>query len=558
MKTRGTLSLAMIAALSAQAAHADLFTDAQAQALAAQPYNSNGASLINVHSTMANGQGAPAPASWNGMYADSVGTPGAGGNALTLPQAVQPWAWSWFPMYQCSLVYWRPTTVGPVSLSPLEKLDTFANSNGQAEPFAAGFESCDARPWVAQQRNLPAGHNLTRAYAESGNQTKIPWQGGQSVDVGWWGHCNGWAAAAVSFPEAQLPGRYLNLQKNAVRFLNRPEFGDTGQDGPGRGGGLIGLYQEYPAQQMYMYTEDIKSILCEYGMQLKPNPTFSAGRRYDSPSADVSEYFYDRRADGSVVIPQDATLLWVALIIDGQTVGGWQVPKGYPEAQLQQWRSQIEQYYKYYYQGRQVYTQCTARYSNLPMAPTEDDLASMPSLPRKEYLDCDPLDFHAKVTAAFAANHGLIAEVSPGAEIWNFPVMNYAYNFTDIYEVPYNQGAQFVRGASGDASSLYNLYGYDASRLAVRGNQRVLRYRVGAMQVTLTEVSQPTVKNYQFFAFYDGNNASIGSAWAGASLTDHPDFCWYPDLDNPGIPSAGNPYVHAADLKVLLPGLPIR
>jgi hypothetical protein len=129
---------------------------------------------------------------------------------------------------------------------------------------------------------------------------------------------------------------------------------------------------------------------------------------------------------------------------------------------------------------------------------------------------------------------------------------------SQFYEVPFNTNASFVRGASGDASSLFNLARLDRNRLPRRGAQQVLRYRVGQMRVTLQKVTEPYDENYQFMVFYGDGDASIGATWAGASLTKHPDFVWYPDLDNPGTPSAGNPYVKAADLKALLPDLPIR
>lgn len=563
---RSMLSIFMVAATLSQvpAARADLFDDARTDGSRAAVYYQDNTRLMDVRSDMAVNTYAYNNV-YPAVYSDTAATPAAASNVLQLPAEVQPWGWSWFPFYQCSLVYWRPTQVGPVPMSSLEKLDTFAHNNGNGQPFAAAFEACDARPWVSQAKNLPAGHNLTKAYYENGQQTTIPWQasGGSSrVDISWWGHCNGWAAAAVSFPESKLPGRQVPLQKNEIRYLNRPEYEQMGADNGGRGGGLIGLYQQYSGNSMYIYTEDLKCMLTEYGMQLRPNPAFSSGRRYDAPSADIDEYFFERRADGTVIIPQDATLLWVALVFDGQTVGGWQIPRGYPESNLQQWRVQLEQTYRYYYPGHQIYTMCTARYTNLPLQPTEDDLRDMPPLVRKGFLDVDPLEFHAKATAAFngqsGKRHALICEVSAGSQIWNFPMKQYAYNMSQIQQVAYNPNATFARGANGDANSLFNLARLSASRLPVVNGQRVLKYRVGTMRVTLQKVSETYDENYQFFAFYDQSDASIGAVWAGQSLTKHPDFVWYPDLDNPGSPQAGNPYVRAADLKALLPELPIR
>jgi hypothetical protein len=573
MMRRGTLT-ALVLAVAAQTAHANLFDEARAEALAHSRSESN-MRMLNVYSDD------PANASnrLNLSNTFNFTQPAPNTNATqagyTLPAEKQPWGWSWFPFYQCSQVYWRPTQVGlsgqyqgqGIPMSALEKLDSVAHNRGHNEPFSAGFEASDARPWIAQSKGLPAGHNLTLAVAEAGGQTTVPWQQqGQSqgnIDISWWGHCNGWAAASVSFPESQLAAKYVQLAKQELRFLNREFFNQPGQDRGFRGGGgLIGMYQQVPAQQIYMFTEDFKSILTEFGMQLRPTPAFSSGRRYEAPSADVEEHFFERRSDGSVIIPTDATMLWIALYFDGQVVGGWQIPRGYPEAQLQQWRVQIEQYYRYYYPGRQIYTMATARYTNLPMAPTEDQLRDLPALVRKTFLDVDPLEFHQKASQAFSGSggrqHALIVEKEAGVQVWNFPMKAYQYSFSGMSEVAYNANASFQRGSSTDPSALFNLTKLDRNRLPRRGNQPVLRYRVGSMRVTLQEVSQPKDENYRFLVFYGEGDQSIGSSWAAESLTKHPDFVWYPDLDNPGVPSAGNPYVRADDLRSMLPGLPIR
>lgn len=571
MMRRGTLTALLLATLAAQA-EANLFDDARSEALR-QTRSGGGPRMLQVYSQDpadgASGLRVADAFSYSQPYFDGR----ASQQGYTLPQEAQPWGWSWFPFYQAAQVYWRPTQVGltgqyqgqGIPMSALEKLDSIAHNRGNAQPYSAGFEASDTRPWVSQARGLPAGHNLTLAVAEAGG-TNVPWQqqgqGSSTVDVSWWGHCNGWAAASVSFPEAQLTPRYVQLAKQELRFLNRQYFNEPGQDRGFRGNGLIGMYQQVPAQQIYVFTEDFKSMLTEFGMQMRPNPAFSSGRRYEAPSADIEEYFFERRSDGSVVIPNDATMLWVALYFDGQVVGGWQIPRGYPEGQLQQWRMQIEQYYRYYYPGRQVYTMAVARYSNLPMHPTEDQLRDLPALVRKTFLDVDPMEFHEKALKAFSGSggkqHSLIVEVSAGAQVWNFPMKAYQYTFSGMAELPYNAGARIAGGASTDPSALFNLARLDRNRLPRRGDQPVVRYRVGSMRVTLQKVTEQYDENYRFVVFYGDGDQSIGSTWAAESLTKHADFVWYPDLDNPGVPSAGNPYVKADDLRSMLPGLPIR
>ncbi|MBI4862667.1 MAG: hypothetical protein HY815_20765, partial [Candidatus Riflebacteria bacterium] len=219
-------------------------------------------------------------------------------------------------------------------------------------------------------------------------------------------------------------------------------------------------------------------------------------------------------------------------------------------------------YYRYYYTGHTIYILAIARYTNLPLNPTENDLRDMPSLVRKGFLDSAPLDVHTKALAAFSGNggkpHGLVAEVYAGSQIWNFPVKQYAFNLSAIGETAYNSGATFARGANADPSALFNLMKLDQNQLPNRNNRRVIRYRHGTMQMVLQEFGQAKTKSYQFMIFYGGSDTPLGSSWMGQSLTDHPDFVWYPDLDNPGDPRGGNPYVKASDLKALCPDLPLR
>lgn len=570
--TNCTFTLVLCAGLLASGARPsfaqDLFALARQQAEQASARASaeeTGANILNVRS--AAGQTASSR-TLAYLYSDTASaTPGAVNARLELPAQQQPWGWSWFPFYQASLVFWRPSQAGGVEMSALEKLDTFVFDRGGAEPFAAGFEASDSRPWIAAAQGLPAGHNLTRAVAEAGNQTTVPWfaNGATSqMDVSWWGHCNGWAAASVLFPESRITGRQVTLQRKNVRVLKRPEFLRPAADlSPFRpSGGLAGLYQHVGADSMYFYAEDLKSILTEWGMQLRPVPGLSAGRRYDAPSVDVDEYFFERRSDGTVVVPTDAQIVWVAMVMDGKTVGGWMVPPRYPEDQLRTWRVQIEQYYRYYYPGRQIYTMLTARYTNLPLAPTAEDLAHLPPLVRKGFLDVDPLDFHAKLSQALSGQggqtHGMIVEVSAGSQVWNFPVKSYAYSFSGTGETWHNPQSVFSGATSSDPSAAFNLARLDPRRLEQRNGRPVLRYRIGTMKVTLQKVSTPYDENYQFIVFYGPGDSSIGATWLGESAAKHPDFIWYPDMDNVGSDFFVNPYVRSADIKALAPELGIR
>jgi hypothetical protein len=575
---RPIVLVSMIAVLVlALPARADIWDDAYSDAR--NPRNQSGTSstaavsLMNVNSAnTVEGVYAPSrPANSGGIAYftdDNVAAynPESQSNTFGLPAQTTPWGWSWFPYYHAALSFWKTSYENAVPMSPLEKYDTFAANRGSSEPYAAAFEAADNRPWIAQARGLPRGHNLAAAVRDAGNKLTIPWnvdgQGTQQMDVSWWGHCNGWAAAAVSFSETDLSARTVALAQNKLRFLRRPPFYDAASD-PGQvSGGLAGCYDERPASNLKILTEDLKSILTEYGMQLRPSPQFAAGLRYDAPISDIEEYFFERRPDGTVVIPMDAQMMWVSLVFDGKNVGGWMIPKGVAEQELQAWRVQVEQYYRYYYPGRQIYTLTTVRYTNLPISPTVNDLRDLPPLIRKKYLDSAPLDVHDKMVKAFSGNggtpHGMICEVVPGSQVWNYPVKGYQYQMSAIGEMAYDANLAFAPGRTDNPSALFNLNKFDKNQLADRGGQKALRYRIGTMRISMQEFDKVNTRRYEFIAFYGQGDRPIGSSWTGPSLTEHPDFVWYPDLDNPGDPNGGNPYIKAADLKVMAPNLKIR
>ncbi|MBI4864790.1 MAG: hypothetical protein HY815_31720, partial [Candidatus Riflebacteria bacterium] len=186
---RMTVIVAAIAVLAiAVPAQADLWDDARNEARNPRTQGGNSGQpavrLLDVNSDAPGGSTAPAqPQSENGIpyfTENNLATysPGAQGNTLVLPAESSPWGWSWFPYYRCDLSFWRTSQVGGVAVSPLEKLDSFASSRGNSEAFAAAYEAYDTRPWIAEARGLPAGHNLALAVAQAGGKTTIPWQSG--------------------------------------------------------------------------------------------------------------------------------------------------------------------------------------------------------------------------------------------------------------------------------------------------------------------------------------------------------------------------------------------
>ena len=564
---------AILVTFCVPAAWANVYDDATAEARNAQSQsNTNGAavSLLNVNSgsgtnsTSSNNANAPTTLFRNDVSTQA--TTGAASNTYQLPSGSAPWGWSWFPYYQCALSFWKTSSESGVALSPLEKFDTYCVNRGTSTAYAAAFEASDTRPWISDARGLPRGHNLALAVQQAGSYS-IPWKVGstfQTVDCSWWGHCNGWAAAAVSFPESQLTDRQISLSQRKIRCLKRPLLNSATANlgSSSYSGGIAALYQEQQATSMNLYGADLKSILTEYGMQLRPAAAFTSGRRYDAPVTDVEEYYFKRRSDGTIIIPTDAQMMWVALYMDGKNQGGWQIQKGVSEQALKNWRVQVEQYYRHYYPNRQIYTTCIVRYTNLPLNPTAAQLADLPPLVRDTFLDSYPLDVHDKAVACFSGSggkaHGLIAEVIPGSQVWNYPVTQYSYTMTAMTETAFNLQATFAAGNVSNPSALFNLLNLDRNKLTNRNGQYILRYRVGTMNMTLQKLGSSETNRYDFIVFYGTTNTAMGSSWVGASVTSHPDFVWYPDLDNPADPNTGNPYVRAADLKALLPNLQIR
>jgi hypothetical protein len=581
---RASFALCVVGLLAAGSpVKADIFSDAEARVSSSgsnsvpisggrvdTPRVGSGIDLIGVQGADGGPVSQPAPGDGSsGLYTNGYNQPAYQpapnpGQTYSLPRSAEPWAGSWLPFYQCSLSFWRPYYENGIAQSPLEKFDTVIYNQGGQYPFAAGFEATDGRREVAQASGLEPGHNLAPALAQHGNPRNftIPWRendGSTSqVNVGWWGHCNGWAAASVSFPESMLGGKRYNLNQSTVRSLRRPTFDNA--TGRPDSNGLGGMYQHNSGSSVSLYTADLKCILTEYGMRLSPNWTFWAGRRYDAPSADFEENSFQRRSDGSVIIPQDAQQVWLTVLVDGRQSGGYIVPRGYPENEISRWRNEVETSYRQYYPGRQVQTMMLARYSNLPMAPTADQLGRMPLLPRKAFLDVYPHDFLDKMVLSYRDHQrGMIAETSPGAEVWNYPIKSFSYAVNNPRDVWYYQDSQYSNRSRTDPSALFNLIGGNAQYLGSSNGYYVLRYRTGTIRMVLQEPDRREEKNYNFIAFYGAGDRLVGSTWLGNSMNDHPDFCWSPQRGTASNPNDSgnwfNPYVTTEYVRAVLPEL---
>jgi hypothetical protein len=112
----------------------------------------------------------------------------------------------------------------------------------------------------------------------------------------------------------------------------------------------------------------------------------------------------------------------------------------------------------------------------------------------------------------------IVLDLEPGAEVWNYPVYQ--------YRVDYQPSAE------GDGW-------YEGAMTIVCADDNVEPDFVGM---------QPLTKNYTFrIQFKDGAIVSGSGKWTGLSVTDHPDFAWYPY-----VAVAENPEVQVAEVSKIV------
>ncbi len=147
-----------------------------------------------------------------------------------LPDSKKPWSSTYFPFQECDMAF---KNYSPDGLSPMELYDTYVfNSKGKnpgataweastvAQTLVVGGQRDFGRPGLVWKWKL--GHNMAPWMVRgSKDLARIPYTDRrgdrrfQTIQVDWWGHCNGWAAASVLVPE---PPRQLTIQlRNPVK-----------------------------------------------------------------------------------------------------------------------------------------------------------------------------------------------------------------------------------------------------------------------------------------------------------------------------------------------------
>jgi hypothetical protein len=310
---------------------------------------------------------------------------------------------------------------------------------------------------------------------------------------------------------------------------------------------------------MWFFEADAKALLVEYGMQLRPNPAYTSGTRYNAPVMDIEESFFDRQSNGTVVVPTDAQYLWLVV----EWPGGRQalyVQNGYANEVLLDWKTRVINYYKAYV-GNNVTAKFVARFTNIPNDPDITALERLPVPVRKSFLDMSPRDFKTRLMQTIGeGNHGLIVEVIAGAQIWNYPIIQFKDSLSEVRESPFR--------SADDVNRMWSLSRQADNLLVQRGSQAVIRYRLGTLECTYQRPSPHVMSDgtrtdtlpatYTYYEFLDASDRVVSTTWQGDSVKTHPDFCWFPDLNTPGNPAQGNPYIKAAYLNELIPTISIR
>ncbi|MBI4868200.1 MAG: hypothetical protein HY816_14735 [Candidatus Wallbacteria bacterium] len=122
---------------------------------------------------------------------------------MTVQKESLPWSSGYWPFISCRLALGR---TGREWLSPLEKYDSYVLTQTGKNPRAAAWEANPAnkhnyfqkafeKPVSAEEEKKPRQKGIKVA-GPDGRETEIP----GAARYGWFGHCNGWAAAACLVP----------------------------------------------------------------------------------------------------------------------------------------------------------------------------------------------------------------------------------------------------------------------------------------------------------------------------------------------------------------------
>ncbi|MBI4816951.1 MAG: proprotein convertase P-domain-containing protein [Deltaproteobacteria bacterium] len=154
--------------------------------------------------------------------------------------------------------------------------------------------------------------------------------------------------------------------------------------------------------------------------------------------------------------------------------------------------------------------------------------------------------FHIVVTNMIGTlQRPFVVDLTADREVWNFPM--YKFEVTQNKEIPLAEALRDIGAPAGTSSWTYNP---DAKRfLRIHLDAWIVEDSVPPTNTPTGPMldQYTTVEGYDYVLELDANGTIVGGEWTGESKTKHPDFLWYPyvndttnsddknDRDNPAL-----------------------
>jgi hypothetical protein len=182
-----------------------------------------------------------------------------------------------------------------------------------------------------------------------------------------------------------------------------------------------------------------------------------------------------------------------------------------------------------------------------------DESATLPApinRPARTKLDaCDDMNpgtFHIALTNWIGhMKHPVIMDVSAKEQVWNFPVYQYAFNYSDITR---EQAVEAVTGSKNDN------YPFNSASKFVSVGIRVYYAAALGSEALMSDIAdlekRRQTRVYYYVLELSDQDEIIGGEWVGDSQQNHPDFMWVAlePTEGDGTPFSSNPFISGQEV----------
>ncbi|RLN88800.1 hypothetical protein BBJ28_00023153 [Nothophytophthora sp. Chile5] len=196
------------------------------------------------------------------------------------------------------------------------------------------------------------------------------------------------------------------------------------------------------------------------------------------------------------------------------------------------------------YDGASIATVFTGARFNGPDSPaTVDQYGRYTNAARR---DLGAGFFHIAVANIMGKQkQSFVVDVTPGAEVWNQPVRSFNVKTMELVDAATASMQYF-----GTSTYPFNDQMVYLAYVKTTLSWIVEAYADGPLVSTGKVDAYTTSDDYEYVLELDANYAIIGGEWVGGSMTDHPDFLWFPTSKPAAstVTSTGMSYANVQEL----------